>query len=63
MFLGDDLLPLLVLAFGAAMAVGMGLALVKPPPGKEPPPAGRALTMAAIGAVAALWAIASRVAG
>lgn len=63
MFLGDDLLPLLVLAFGAAMAVGMGLAVVKPPPGKERPPLARALVMGGIGTVAALWAVASLVAG
>jgi hypothetical protein len=61
MFLGDDLLPLLVLAFGGAMTVGMLLALVRPPDGKERPPVGRALTMAGIGAIAALWAIASLV--
>ena len=63
MFLGDDLLPLLVLAFGAAMAVGMTLAVVRPPEGKERPPVARAMTMAGIGAIAAVWAIASLVAG
>jgi hypothetical protein len=63
MFLGDDLLPLLVLAFGGAMAVGMLLALVRPPEGKERPPVARSLTMAGIGAIAALWAIASLVGG
>ena len=63
MFLGEDLLPLLVLAFGGAMAVGMLLALVRPPEGRERPPVARSLTMAAVGAVAAVWAIASLVAG
>lgn len=64
MFLGDDLLPLLVLAFGAAMAVGSGLALLRPPPeGAERPPLARSLTMVAVGAVAAVWAVASLVAG
>jgi hypothetical protein len=63
MFLGDDLLPLLMLAFGGAMAVGMILALVRPPEGKERPPVARSLTMAGIGAIAALWAIASLVGG
>jgi hypothetical protein len=63
MFLGDDLLPLLVLAFGGAMTVGMLLALVRPPEGREPPPVARSLTMAAVGAIAAVWAIASLVAG
>ena len=36
MFLGEDLLPWLVLAFGAALAVGNGLALVRPPRGDDP---------------------------
>ena len=68
MLLGDDLLPLLVLAFGAAMAVGSGLALVRPPAQRgegelERPPMARSLTMIGIGLVAALWAIASLVAG
>lgn len=68
MLLGEDLLPLLVLAFGAAMAVGSGLALVRPPERRgdgelERPPLGRSLTMIAIGVVASLWAIASLVAG
>jgi len=63
MFLGEDLLPLLVLAFGGAMAVGNGLALVRPPEGKERPPLARSLVMAAVGFVAALWAIASLVSG
>lgn len=32
MFLGEDLLPWMVLAFGAALAVGNLLALLRPPP-------------------------------
>ena len=68
MLLGDDLLPLLVLAFGAAMAVGSALALVKPPANRkegelEKAPLGRSLTMIAVGSVAAIWAVASLVAG
>jgi hypothetical protein len=63
-FLGDKLLPFLVLALGAAMVVGNGLALVRPP---EKPkqgelaraPVGRSVTMMAIGAIAAIWALAS----
>lgn len=67
MFLGDDLLPLLVLAFGAALAVGTGLALVRPRYDEDgdlmPKPAfGRSVVMILIGLVAALWAIASLVA-
>ena len=68
--LGDDLLPLLVLAIGAAMAFGSVLALVRPPdPSKrgegelERPPMARSLVMIAIGVVAALWALASLIAG
>ena len=63
MFLGEDLLPLLVLAFGAAMAVGSGLALVRPPEGRERPPVARSLVMAGVGTVAAVWALASLVSG
>lgn len=63
MFLGEDLLPLLVLAFGGAMAVGNGLALVRPPEGKERPPVARSLVMAAVGLIASLWAVGSLVAG
>jgi hypothetical protein len=67
-FLGDDLLPLLVLALGGAMLVGNVLALVRPPADLkegelERAPAGRSITMAVIGGLAALWALASLVAG
>ena len=64
MFLGQDLLPWLVLALGGALAVGNGLALVRPPRQARPgeltrAPVGRSLTMLVIGLVAALWAAAS----
>lgn len=64
MFLGEDLLPLLVLAFGGAMAVGSLLAVVRPPRAvregeAEPAPLARSLVFAAIGALAAVWAVAS----
>jgi hypothetical protein len=67
MLLGDDLLPLLVLAFGGAMAVGSALALIRPPKQHgqdelERPPLARSLTMIGIGAIAAVWAVASLVA-
>jgi hypothetical protein len=63
-FLGEDLLPLLVLAFGAAMAVGSIMAIVRPPERvrsgeSDPAPLVRSLTFAAVGTVAAVWAIAS----
>ncbi|MEA3054732.1 MAG: hypothetical protein QOD30_164 [Actinomycetota bacterium] len=68
MLLGDDLLPLLVLAFGAAMAVGSALALVKPPANRkegelERAPLGRSLSMIVVGSIAAVWAVASLAAG
>lgn len=68
MFLGEDLLPYLVLALGGALLVGNVLALVRPPARREEgnlerPPIGRTLVMAAVGAAAALWAVASLVAG
>ncbi|MCU1447917.1 MAG: hypothetical protein JWP02_87 [Acidimicrobiales bacterium] len=64
LFLGNDLLAWLVLALGGAMAVGNVLALVRPPErareGDLPrAPVARSLVMLVIGAVAALWAIAS----
>jgi hypothetical protein len=64
MFLGEDLLTYLVLALGGALAVGNLLAVIRPP---EQPrdgdlaraPVARSLVMAAVGAVAAIWALAS----
>lgn len=68
MFLGEDLLPLLVLALGAAMVVGNGIALVRPPAtpregelGKAPP--ARSLVMIVVGLLASVWAVASLVSG
>lgn len=68
MFLGEDLLPYLVLALGAAMVVGNGLALIRPPAKPkegelERAPAGRSIAMIVVGAVAAIWALASLLAG
>ncbi len=64
MFLGDNLLPLLVLALGAALVVGHGLALVRPPVTPKvdelaKAPAGRSIAMIAVGLIAAVWALAS----
>lgn len=64
-FLGRDLLVWLVLAFGAAMVVGYGLALLRPPPKPKrkgqvsQPPVGRSVAMIGIGAVATIWALAT----
>ena len=68
MFLGDNLLPYLVLALGAALVFGNGMALIRPPKqAKEDElaraPMGRSAVMIAIGFVAAVWALASLVSG
>jgi hypothetical protein len=65
-FLGKDLLAWLVLAIGAAMCVGNVLAVVRPPQkvadGSLPQaPRSRSFAMAAVGFVAALWALLSLV--
>lgn len=61
LFLGKDFFPWMVLALGAAMVVGNVLALVRPPGEGGRAPAGRAVAMIVLGAVAALWGIASLV--
>jgi hypothetical protein len=65
-FLGKNLLPLLVLAMGGAMFVGNVLAIVRPPAALKDGDLPRALVrrslfMAVIGLVASVWAIASLV--
>jgi hypothetical protein len=67
-FLGEDLLAYLVLALGAAMAVGSILAVARPPERTKDgelarAPLGRSVVMAVVGAVAAVWALASLVLG
>ena len=69
LFLGDNLLPLLALAFGGALVVGPGLALVKPPEQRrdetdlERPPLLRTLAFIALGLVMTIWALASLLSG
>jgi hypothetical protein len=68
MFLGEDLLAYLVLALGAALAVGSFMALVRPPETRRDgdlaaAPVGRSIVMIVVGAIAALWALASLIAG
>ncbi len=68
MFLGDDLLPYLVLALGAALVFGNGMALVRPPREAKSDeldraPVARSAVMIGIGFVAAIWALASLVTG
>jgi hypothetical protein len=67
LFLGDNLLPLLVLALGGALLVGNVMALVRPPARPKQgelrrAPTGRSLLMALVGLVAAVWALGSLVA-
>jgi hypothetical protein len=67
MFLGDDLLAYLVLALGAALAVGNVLAVLRPNPDPKDgdltrAPVARSLVMAAAGAIAAIWAAVSLIA-
>jgi len=68
MFLGEDLLAWLVLAIGGAMAVGSILAVVRPPDqvrdgDLEAAPVGRSVAFAVVGAIGALWALASLISG
>jgi|TARA_B110000240_G_scaffold188252_1_gene226842 hypothetical protein len=63
-FLGEDLLSWLLLALGAAMAVGNVMALVRPPQQLEDgdlmrPPLWRSLLYIVLGTVAGFWAVAS----
>lgn len=73
MIFGENLLALLVLALGGALAAGNLLALVRP---REPlaedadedevlerAPLGRSLAMIALGLIAAIWALASLASG
>lgn len=68
MFLGEDLLAWLVLAFGGALCIGNLLAVVRPPAEAEEgalerAPVVRSLVYAGIGLVAAVWALGSLIAG
>ena len=66
MFLGEDILVWLVLAFGGAMFAGNVLAVITPPKkvaegSLAQAPRSRSLAMAAVGLIAALWALLSLV--
>ena len=63
LFLGKNFFPWMILAFGAAMVVGNVLALVRPPADGERAPNGPAAAMITVGAVAAVWGIASLAGG
>lgn len=64
LFLGNDLLPWLVLALGGALVVGNGLALVRPPERRGEgelarAPIARTVVMIVVGLIAAVWAVAT----
>ena len=64
LFLGEDLLVWIILAFGGAMVVGSLAALLRPrEEAKEGelvrPPLARTLGFVAIGLVAVIWAVAT----
>lgn len=69
MFLGEDLLAWLVLALGGALFAGNLVAVVRPPERRaddgqlERAPVTRSLLMAALGLVAAIWALGSLIVG
>jgi hypothetical protein len=66
---GRELMLLLLLAFGGALAVGNVAALIRPPHDRqqdsgdrlERAPAARSVVMALVGGIAAVWALASLV--
>ncbi|MEE9415358.1 MAG: hypothetical protein V3V01_08735 [Acidimicrobiales bacterium] len=66
--LGDNLLPLLVLAIGGAMAAGNLMALLRPPESQadetdlERAPLTRSIVYIVLGTVASIWAIGSIIA-
>lgn len=65
---GPDLLRYLVLALGGALVVGNVLALVRPPERPQEgeldrAPVARTVTMALVGGIAVLWAIATILSG
>ena len=70
MFLGDDLLQYLLLALGGALFVGNVAALVRPPQRTAAAdgeltraPVVRSVIYAGLGLVAAVWALATLIAG
>jgi hypothetical protein len=68
MFLGEDLIQWLLLALGGALFAGNLLAVVKPPTRQdegslERAPVARSLAYALLGLVAAVWALATLIAG
>lgn len=70
MYLGEDFLAWIVLALGAAMAIGTTFALIRPRPvgaikegDLKRPPLTRSIVMILAGTAAAIWSLASLLAG
>jgi len=65
MFLGEDILAWMVIALGGAMFAGNVAALIRPPKQRRDvndltkAPVFRSVVMAAIGAIATIWALVS----
>jgi hypothetical protein len=64
LLLGNDLLPLLVLALAGGLVVGNTMALLRPPAKPKAgelarAPVARTVTQLVVGLVAAVWALAS----
>lgn len=65
LFLGENLLTWLTLAFGGALVAGNGLALIKPPDATradgelERPPLIRTIIFVVVGLIMSVWAVAS----
>jgi hypothetical protein len=67
-FLGDNLIQWLLLALGGALFAGNVAAIFRPPAKREEAsleraPLGRSLVYAGLGLVAAIWALATLIAG
>lgn len=69
MFLGENLIQWLLLALGGALFVGNVAAIIRPPTEQQDDdrldraPVTRSLVYAGIGLVAAIWALATLIAG
>ena len=69
MFLGEDLLQWLLLALGGALFAGNLMAVLRPPDRQreegnlQRAPVARSLVFAGLGLVAAVWALATLIAG
>jgi hypothetical protein len=69
MFLGEDLLQWLLLALGGALFAGNIVAVVRPPERQRDEgnlaraPIARSLVFAGLGLLAAIWALATLIAG